>query len=360
MMGGLTEERVLNAMNDFCDPEAGRSVVQLGQVHKVSVEGQDVTVLLGLTTFSSPLWRETESGLVAHLRRKLPDAGKIEVRVEVHERPAEKMGEVGLAAKCVVAVGSGKGGVGKSTMAAILALGLKRAGCKVGLMDADIYGPSIPHLLGSREKPVIADDKIQPPVIDGMPVMSMGFLVPEGEAVIWRGPMLHQALTQFLRDTAWGDLDYLVIDMPPGTGDVALTLSQLLPMTGAIIVCTPQEVALLDAVKAIAMFRKVNIDVFGMVENMSHFICTCCNTRHEIFGAGGAKRKAAELGVPFLGEIPLNTQMRLCGDEGKVGASFDDSISRPYLESFCEAFVKNVVARRASNPPTPSLNILGS
>ncbi len=195
--------------------------------------------------------------------------------------------------------------------------------------------------------------------VDGLAVMSMGFLVPPGEAVVWRGPMLHQALTQFLRDTQWGDLDYLVIDMPPGTGDVALTLSQLLPLTGAVVVCTPQDVALLDAVKAISMFRKVNIEVLGMVENMSHFICSQCNARHDIFGSGGAERKAEELGVPFLGEVPLNTHLRVLGDEGRVGASFEDQTSAPYLETIAYRLVKNLVARRRSHPPLPSLSVLG-
>ena len=239
------------------------------------------------------------------------------MELAVHRRKPEKLGEIGLAAKTVVAVGSGKGGVGKSSIAAYLACGLRRAGCEVGLMDADVYGPSIPHLFGSRERPQMIGDRIQPVVVDGLRVMSMGLLVPEGEAVIWRGPMLHTALTQFLRDTAWGDLDYLMIDMPPGTGDVAISLSQLLPLTGAVVVCTPQDVALLDAVKAIAMFRKVNIDVLGMVENMSFFLCPNCNARHDIFGSGGARRRAAELGVPFLGEVPICTELRVVGRRGQ-------------------------------------------
>ena len=174
----------------------------------------------------------------------------------------------------------------------------------------------------------------------------MGFLVPPGEAVIWRGPMLHGALTQFLRDTDWGELDYLIIDMPPGTGDVALSLSQLLPLSGAVVVCTPQEVALLDAVKAIAMFRKVNIEVLGMVENMSHFICPDCGSRHDIFGSGGARRKAAELDVPFLGEVPLNTQMRILRRRGPSGRGFEDKDSAPYLEALSRNLVRNLVAKR--------------
>jgi ATP-binding protein involved in chromosome partitioning len=357
--GRLTEDVVLQALEDFTDPEAGRSVVKLGQVRDVKVDGDRVSFALGLTTFTAPVWRETQEELIAHLRARLPQLAAVDVRVEPHDRPPEIVGQTGLAAKSVVAVGSGKGGVGKSTIAAVLAYGLCRAGCKVGLMDADAYGPSIPHLIGSHEKPTLVDGRIQPVRVDGLTVMSMGFLVPPGEAVIWRGPMLHQALTQFLGDTAWGELDWLIIDMPPGTGDVALSLSQLLPLSGAVVVCTPQEVALLDVVKAIAMFRKVHIEVLGMVENMSHFICPSCGSRHDIFGSGGARRKAAELGVPFLGEVPLNTQMRIQGDEGRVSAGFEDKDSAPYLEALSRNLVKNVVAKRRQTPPMPTLPILG-
>jgi ATP-binding protein involved in chromosome partitioning len=225
-------------------------------------------------------------------------------------------------------------------------------------MDADVYGPSIPHLLGSTQRPHIVDQRIQPVLVDGMAVMSMGFLVPPGEAVIWRGPMLHGAITQFLRDTDWGFLDYLVIDLPPGTGDISLTLSQLLPLSGAVVVCTPQDVALLDAVKAIAMFRKLNIPVLGMVENMSFFLCPNCQSRHEIFGSGGAKRRAEELQVPFLGEVPLNGQLRVLGDQGRVGASFENAEARPYLEHLCTELVDNLVRQRRQAPPMPSLSIL--
>jgi len=357
--GRLTEDVVLQALEDFTDPEAGRSVVKLGQVHDLKVDDDNVSLALGLTTFTAPVWRETQEELVAHLRARLPQLAAVDVHVEAHDRAPEKMGQMGLAAKSVIAVGSGKGGVGKSTIAAVLAYGLCRAGCKVGLMDADVYGPSIPHLIGSHEKPTLVDGRIRPVRVDGLTVMSMGFLVPPGEAVIWRGPMLHQALTQFLGDTAWGELDYLIIDMPPGTGDVALSLSQLLPLSGAVVVCTPQEVALLDAVKAIAMFRKVNIEVLGMVENMSHFVCPSCGSRHDIFGSGGARRKAAELGVPFLGEVPLNTQLRIQGDQGRVSAGFEDRDSAPYLEALSRNLVKNVVAKRRQKPPMPTLPILG-
>jgi ATP-binding protein involved in chromosome partitioning len=357
--GQLDKSALLNAMEDFKDPESGRSIVRMEQVHAAAVDGGRAEITLGLTTFSAPLWSQTQAELIAHLRARLPKLADVVVKVEVHHRPPEKIGQLGLAAKSVVAVGSGKGGVGKSTIAALLAYGLSRAGAKVGLMDADVYGPSIPHLIGSTDRPQVAGGRIQPVRVDGLTVMSMGFLVPAGEAVIWRGPMLHHALTQFLRDTDWGELDYLVIDLPPGTGDVSLTLSQLLPLSGAVVVCTPQEVALLDAVKAIAMFRKVNIDVLGMVENMSHFVCPGCGARHEIFGSGGARRKAEELKVPFLGEVPLNTQMRISGDEGRVAASFDDPASAPYLDTLCRNLVTTIVQRRREQPPMPSLSVLG-
>lgn len=355
----LTKQTILQALDGFPDPETGRSIAKLEQVHRLELEADKVSITLGLTSYSAPLWEETRIELVKYLRQKLPALAEVQVRVEPHDRPAERIGEIGLAAKSVIAVGSGKGGVGKSTIAAILAYGLNRAGCKVGLMDADVYGPSIPHLLGATSRPQVYENRIQPVVVDGLTVMSMGFLIPPGEAVVWRGPMLHGAITQFLRDTDWGNLDYLIIDMPPGTGDIALTLSQLLPLSGAVVVCTPQDVALLDAVKAIAMFRKVNIDLLGMVENMSHFICSHCNTRHDIFGSGGARQKAAELGVPFLGEVPLNTNMRVLGDTGRVGASFQEEASRAYLEAICLNLVRGLAQKHHQKPAMPSLPVLG-
>ena len=356
--GQPTNAEVQQVLGEFKDPESGRSIVKMGQVGDLKLDGDKISLTLGLTTYSAPLWKETQAALAEQLRKRFPRLSEVHVELTVHERPAEKIGEVGLAAKSVIAVGSGKGGVGKSTVAAVLAYGLSGAGCKVGLMDADVYGPSIPHLIGSRQHPVMAEGRIRPIMVDGVAVMSMGFLVPPEEAVIWRGPMLHGAISQFLRDTAWGDLDYLIIDMPPGTGDVALSLSQLLPLSGAVVVCTPQDLALLDATKAIAMFRKVNIDVLGMVENMSHFICPDCGGRHEIFGSGGARRRAEELGVPFLGEIPLNIQLRIRGDEGRLGASFEDETSAPYLEGICRNLVGNLVAARKARPPMPSLSVL--
>jgi len=225
-------------------------------------------------------------------------------------------------------------------------------------MDADVYGPSIPHLLGSSARPTIIGNHIQPVEVDGLKVMSMGFLVPADEAVIWRGPMLHSALTQFLRDTQWGDLDYLIIDLPPGTGDVALSLSQLLPLTGAVIVGTPQDVALLDVVKAIQMFRKVNVEVLGMIENMSFFVCPQCGARHDIFGSGGAKKKARELHVPFLGEVPIVTELRVLADRGQIGKAFENEAAGPYLDSICLNLLRQLVQQHHEKPQMPTLTVL--
>ena len=354
----VTREAVFAALTEFADPETGRSVVQMEQVRDVTVDGQRVDATLGLTSWSSMLWDETRQEVERVLQEKLPAGTQVRVQIVEHLRPPEKIGEIGLAAKNVIAVGSGKGGVGKSTIAASLAYGLKNGGANVGLMDADVYGPSIPHLLGVNERPYLENNRLQPVTKDGLRVMSMGFLVPPGEAVVWRGPMLHGAITQFLRDTEWGPLDFLIIDMPPGTGDIALTLSQLLPLTGAVVVCTPQDVALLDAVKAIAMFRKVHIPVLGMVENMSYFVCPDCGHRYDIFGSGGAQRRAAELDVPFLGEVPIHIGIRERGDAGDTAGNFNDSSSAQFFQEICYRLVKQISTAHRSEPPLPSLSVL--
>ncbi len=230
--------------------------------------------------------------------------------------PMSKQAEIpGIAA--VIAVASGKGGVGKSTTALNLALGLRDLGLRVGLLDADIYGPSVPRLTGIREKPQLNDDKKMIPIKRfGLAIMSIGFLVEEDTAMIWRGPMVMSAITQMLRDVAWGTLDILVVDMPPGTGDAQLTLAQNVPLKGAIIISTPQDLSLIDARRGLAMFKKVNVPVLGIVENMSYFQCPHCGTRSDIFGHGGARHEAERLGVPFLGEIPLHMSIRATSDSG--------------------------------------------
>jgi ATP-binding protein involved in chromosome partitioning len=352
------EKAVRDVLAGFQDPETGRSITKLEQVHRLTLTDEKISVTLGLTTWSAPLREATRAELTDLLRRQFPGP---EVRVELaeHERAAEKLGEVGVPAKSVVAVASGKGGVGKSSLAAFLAFGLGRAGCKVGLLDADVYGPSVPQLIGDHGRPTLVGDRFRPVECRGVKVMSMGYLVPGDSPVIWRGPMLHSALTQLLRDTDWKDLDYLIVDLPPGTGDVPISLAQLVPLSGAVVVCTPQQVALLDAVKAIAMFRRVNIDVLGMVENMSFFVCGECNARHEIFGSGGAQQQAAELGIPFLGEVPLVTRIRTFGDEGQTPAALEDETLGPYLEALCRKLAESLAARRRQRPSGPELPVLG-
>ncbi|MEA2918312.1 MAG: ATP-binding protein involved in chromosome partitioning [Bradyrhizobium sp.] len=230
--------------------------------------------------------------------------------------PMAKQSEIpGIAA--VIAVASGKGGVGKSTTALNLALGLRDLGLRVGLLDADIYGPSVPRLTGIREKPELNDERKMIPIKRfGLAIMSIGFLVEEDTAMIWRGPMVMSAITQMLRDVAWGTLDILVVDMPPGTGDAQLTLAQNVPLKGAIIISTPQDLSLIDARRGLAMFKKVNVPVLGIVENMSYFQCPHCGTRSDIFGHGGARHEAERLAVPFLGEIPLHMSIRAMSDSG--------------------------------------------
>jgi ATP-binding protein involved in chromosome partitioning len=230
--------------------------------------------------------------------------------------PMSKQSEIpGVAA--VIAVASGKGGVGKSTTALNLALGLRDLGLRVGLLDADIYGPSVPRLTGIHEKPKLNDDRKMIPIERfGLSIMSIGFLVEEDTAMIWRGPMVMSAITQMLRDVAWGTLDILVVDMPPGTGDAQLTLAQNVPLKGAVIISTPQDLSLIDARRGLAMFKKVNVPVLGIVENMSYFQCPECGTRSDIFGHGGARHEAERLGVPFLGEIPLHMSIRTTSDSG--------------------------------------------
>ena len=352
-------EQVHAALADFPDPETGRSALKLEQIRDIEINEGALSLTLALTSHSAAIRENVRASLEETIRQKLPEYQQITIEDAIHERPASALGQVALTAKSVIAVGSGKGGVGKSTIACSLAVALKAAGSKVGLMDADVYGPSVPHLMGVDGKPEIVDKKITPVDAAGLPVMSMGFLVPPGEAVVWRGPMLHGAILQFLRDTRWGDLDYLIIDMPPGTGDIALTLSQSLPLTGAVVVCTPQDVALIDAVKAIAMFQKVNIDVLGMVENMSGFICPECDCQHDIFGSGGAESQAETMNVPLLGKIPIHIPIRTHGDSGQTVANLQEETCQPWFEAMARNLVQNLADSAAAEPPQPQLPILG-
>lgn len=356
----LTETEVLAALQDVPDPEIGRSLGALDMLRGVTVaDGGRVQVRIELPTPAYPQRERITQAVRAALAQKVSGVESVDVDYSFKVRGRDTGGAIGLRVHNVIAVGSGKGGVGKSTVAACLAYGLQSCGARVGLMDADVYGPSIPHLLGvANGRPAALEQKtasgesltrIEPVIAGGLKVISMGFFIKPDQAVVWRGPMLHRAITQFLKDTDWGELDYLIIDMPPGTGDVSLTLSQSVGLAGAVVVCTPQQVALLDAVKAISMFRQVNIPVLGMVENMSG----------EIFGRGGTRRKAEELGVPFLGEIPIEAQIRILGDEGRTAALFDEeSPARPHLMHVCEQAAMQIARQLLETPTMPTLEIL--
>lgn len=267
------------------------------------------------------------------------------------DRPASTSNDMHKPARNVIAVASGKGGVGKSTTAINLALGLLQLGQKVGILDADIYGPSLPRLMGLKDRPTAENNKLIPLEAWGLKAMSIGFLVDEDAPTIWRGPMVMSALEQMLRDVAWGDLDVLIIDMPPGTGDAQLTLSQRAQLAGAVIVSTPQDLALIDARKGLNMFRKVNVPVLGIVENMSHFLCPHCGERSEIFGHGGARREAEKLGVPLLAEIPLEMEIRRTADAGTpVVASQPDGPHAAIYQQLAAAVMENLPQQRRQAP----------
>jgi ATP-binding protein involved in chromosome partitioning len=343
-------QQLQNALDSFKEPESGRAISKTGQVSDWTLADGVVGCRLSLTSMMQPIAKEVADALRDHLLSSVSGIKEVNVRLDITYRPAPTIGQIGLKAKSVIAVAAGKGGVGKSTLAASIAIVLGRMGAKVGLMDADVYGPSIPHLLGLDGRPEVVDGKIQPIRSEEMPVMSMGFLVGKDQAVVWRGPMLHGSITQFLRDTAWGELDYLIIDMPPGTGDVALTLSQLLPLSGAVIVCTPQEVALLDAGKAIAMFDKTKVTVLGIVENMSGFTDPESGKTFNIFGKGGARSKAQELGVPFLGEVPIQMSLRSESDEGRLSQVLTDPLIAKPFEDICRGLVRSLASQIAMRP----------
>ena len=336
-MATVTQDDVLSVLKRIAAPDGRGNVVSAGLVSDIAIQGG--TVMFALTT--SPQHVKTMESLRGAVEKAvlgIPGVDKAMVALTAERAPqqggqAQPQNQRGSGVpgiKHLIAVSSGKGGVGKSTTAVNLALALKSLGLKVAVLDADVYGPSIPKLFGLSGKPEPSDatgKKMKPMTRYGVEVMSIGFLVPEDTPMIWRGPMVMSALTQLLRETEWGEADVMVIDMPPGTGDVQLTLAQQTPLSGAVIVSTPQDLALIDARKGLNMFRKVNVPVIGIVENMSYFVCTKCGERHEIFGHGGAKEEAARIGAPFLGEIPLDKEVRLRSDSGEpIVATQPDSL----------------------------------
>lgn len=317
-----TKESILQALKGVQDPELGRDIVSLNMVREVTVEGGDVRVQVLLTTPACPLKSLIEKNVRAAVLA-VPGVSSVQVDLgaNVSARAKEK-GERLPTVKNVIAVGSGKGGVGKSTVAVNLAIALARSGARVGLLDADLYGPSVPIMLGLGEtRPEVASidgqEKMIPAEVHGLKVFSMGFLLKERDAVVWRGPLLHKALTQFLEDVHWGDLDYLVVDLPPGTGDVQISLANLVPISSAVVVTTPQDVAFADVLRAVRMFEITKVPLLGIIENMATFFCPSCGAEHPVFGRGRVESRAREHGIPYLGALPLDIDVAPHADRGE-------------------------------------------
>jgi ATP-binding protein involved in chromosome partitioning len=325
------------------DPDLHRNLVELNMVRNLRIDQGVASFDLVLTTGACPVKQQLEDQCRA-AALSVPGVHSAQIAVSAEVPRGASMGDVLPGVRHIIGVGSGKGGVGKSTVTVNLACALAQLGARVGILDADLYGPSIPLMMGIQQQPSVVNKRLVPVQRHGVKLISMGFLLEANQAVVWRGPMLVGALKQFVNDVDWGELDYLFIDLPPGTGDIQITLAQTVPLAGAVVVSTPQAVALADARRCIAMFDKVNVEIFGLVENMGEFICPACGHAEAIFGLGGAEQEAAALELPFLGRIPLEPRVRTAGDAGvPVALSAPDSASAAAFRQIAGA-----VAQRAS------------
>ena len=355
----LSRDQVLAALAKVVDQHTGADLLKLNAVHDVRLDGDDVYLRIDLSGLSAALKESVKGDVETALRRAGATAAHVQLFVPQRGAPQPPAPDRALPqVKNIVAVGAGKGGVGKSTVAVNLAVALARGGRAVGLMDGDIYGPSTPTLLGLRgQAPPVQGNKILPFFVHGIHAITIGALVEQDKPLIWRGPMAHGAFKQLLIDnTIWPPLDYLIVDLPPGTGDVPLSLCQMLPVTGAVLVATPQQVALDDAIRALRMFQQLQAPILGMVENMSYFIAPD-GSEHDIFGRGGVARAAQELNAPYLGALPMFTQMRINSDAGNPQANFTgDPRLRIALETLA-ANIVNEVNKRNARPAGPTLNI---
>jgi ATP-binding protein involved in chromosome partitioning len=356
----LTQETILGALKGVVDPDLHKDIVTLGFVKDVKIQGGAVDFTIELTTPACPVKDEMKAQAEA-LVGALPGVTSAVAKMTAQVRARGGMTSAAIPGiRNVIAVGAGKGGVGKSTTTVNLAIALAQKGARVGIMDADVYGPNLPQMLGIEMEPgaieLTPDQKMIPPTAHGVKALSIGMLVPKDQAVIWRGPMLHSAVQQFMRDVAWGELDYLFVDLPPGTGDVAISLAQSVGVAGAVVVTTPQGVSVSDVRKAVMMFQKLNIPILGVVENMSYFVCPKCDEKHEIFGSGGGETLAKDLKIPMLGSIPMDTRVRSGGDEGKpVVVAAPDSPATAAL-----TVIASKVAARISMQAMRTLRIIES
>ena len=353
-------EQVLDALRHVQDPDLHRDIVDLGFVKDLRVDGGKVAFTIELTTPACPVKEKMESQ-ARELVSAVPGVRQVDVRMTAQVRAMGSGTAPELTGvKNLIAVASGKGGVGKSTVAANLALALVREGARVGLLDADIYGPSIPIMMGARDaQPRMQDDRIVPIEAHGLRLMSIGFLAGPEAPVVWRGPMVHKMVSQFLGGVAWGELDYLVIDLPPGTGDAQLTLTQSAPLSGAVIVTTPQDVALEDVYRGVRMFEQVKVPILGIVENMSYFACSHCGQREEIFAHGGGRRAAEKYKVPFLGEIPIVSAIRAAGDNGlPIVAAEPQSPAAEAFRAVARATAAQLATRAFQAPARPTIKFV--
>jgi ATP-binding protein involved in chromosome partitioning len=354
-MATLTEAAVLEALRAIQDPDLHQDIVTLGFVKNVRVEDDRVALTIELTTPACPvkdLMRDQAQAILSSLGAAAVD---VEMTAQVRSAMRPEAGRAPVdGVKNIIAVGAGKGGVGKTTIAVNLAIALARRGSRVALLDADMYGPNVPIMLGLRAQLRTEGKKILPAEKYGLQTVSIGFLTPDDAPVIWRGPMLHGAVNQFFRDVRWDNVDYLVVDMPPGTGDIALSLSQSVPVAGALVVTTPQTVSLADTRRAVMMYRKLNIPVLGILENMSHFVCPSCAHESDIFGKGGGERLASELSVPFLGRVPLYEPVRSGGDAGTpIVVSEPESTAARALFAAAERVAQQVSIASFNRGPIP-------
>lgn len=360
----ITEDNVLFALSNVIDPDLGKDIVTLNMVEDIQIEDKKVSFTVNLTTPACPMkeqiQRACENAIVHLVDKEAIVEANMSSKVSTpknNANPNQMLSKV----KNIIAVASGKGGVGKSTVSVNLAVALAKTGAKVGLIDADVYGPSIPTMFNEHSRPNITTQKKLVPLEKyGVKLLSMGFLVDENDAVVWRGPMASSAVKQFLTDVQWDELDYLLLDLPPGTGDIQLSIVQTVALTGAVIVSTPQDVALADAKKGVSMFEKVKVPVLGIVENMAYFTPPeLPDNRYYIFGQDGAKNLAEDLGVPFLGEVPLEQQVREGGDYGiPVCESHPESKSAKALDVISKKMAQQVSIRNADMEPTEKIDIL--
>lgn len=331
----MSIEKIKQALSKVNDPELQKDLVSLNMVQDIKIEGEKLSLTVVLTTPACPLKNIIEDECKKALNEIGFKSENIKINMTGEVRPYGIVGKEGIKGiNQIIAISSGKGGVGKTTVSVNIAIALSQAGAKVGLLDADITGPNVPIMMGDQEPPKIENAKIIPKENYGIKYISMGVLVPPDKPVVWRGPMLDSVIRQFLRDVIWGKLDYLIVDLPPGTGDAQLTICQAVPLAGGVIVTTPQDVALLDSKKSVNMFKQMKVPILGVVENMSYFICPKCSERSEIFSHGGGETAACELSVPFLGRIPIEPDIRIGGDAGKpvTAVNKDHSVSKVFKE----------------------------